>query len=87
MVEIIGNISPIWLKIGRVNIVEVVEQIISSNRRINVDQHYSRDGYKLDTAPCLLLRTMSPGCFSWRPLLMPWKFKIPETKSEVSNRY
>ena len=27
---------------------------------------------------------MSCGCFPWCPLLIPWKFKITETKSEVS---
>ena len=30
---------------------------------------------------------MSSGCFSWCPLLIPWKFKNRETKSEVSNEY
>ena len=28
---------------------------------------------------------MSSGCFSWCSLLMPWKFKVTETKTEVSN--
>ena len=27
---------------------------------------------------------MSVGCFSWCPLLIPWKSKIAETKPEVS---
>ena len=27
------------------------------------------------------------GCFSWCPLLNPWKSKITKTKSEVSNEY
>ena len=35
----------------------------------------------------LALRTMSSGCFSWCPLLMPWKFKVTETNTEVSNKY
>ena len=35
----------------------------------------------------LLRTTMSSGCFSWCPLLMPWKFKVTETKSEVSNEH
>ena len=40
------------------------------------------------TAPCSwLLRTMSSGCFSWCNLLMPWKFKVRETNSEVSNEH
>ena len=41
------------------------------------------------TAPCWLLTTMSSesGCFSWCPLLNPWKSKIAKTKSEVSNEY
>ena len=37
------------------------------------------------TVPCWLLRTMSSGCFSWCALLMPWKFRVAETKSEVRN--
>ena len=39
-------------------------------------------------APCYwLLRTMSSGCFSWCPLLMPWKFKVTETNTEVRNEH
>ena len=38
-------------------------------------------------APCWLLTTMSPGCFSWCSLLIPWKSKVTKTKSEVSNEY
>ena len=30
---------------------------------------------------------MSPGCFSWCSLLIPWKSKVTKTKSEVSNEY
>ena len=37
------------------------------------------------TAPCWLSTTMSSGCFSRCLLLMPLKFKITKTKSEVSN--
>ena len=40
------------------------------------------------TAPCSrVLRTMSSGCFSWCHLLMPWKFKVRETNTEVSNEH
>ena len=39
------------------------------------------------TAPCLLRRTMSPGCFSWCSLLIPWKSKVTKTQSEVSNAH
>ena len=57
--------------------------------------HYTRrllygivwhDAWK--TAPCCLLRrTMSPGCFSWCSLLIPWKSKLTKTQSEVRNAY
>ena len=36
---------------------------------------------------CWLPTTMSSRCFSWCPLLTPWKSKITKTKSEVSNEY
>ena len=39
------------------------------------------------TATCWLTRTMSFGCFSWCPLLIPWKYKSTKTQSEVSNEY
>ena len=43
------------------------------------------DGWS-KTAPWLLT-TMSPGCFLWCSLLIPWKSKDTKTQSEVSNEY
>ena len=110
----LDNISHIWVKIGRVS---VVEQIFSSNEGLQcrfklsmaiinltspqVQESLTKfwheactrpygivwhDAWK--TAPCWLLRrSMSPGCFSWCSLLIPWKSKITKTQSEVSNEY
>ena len=115
-VKELGNISPICVKIGSVS---VVEQIISSSKRITmvIQVQVELGHYKFDlsssswmayesreqcsvwfspevvwldgwckTAPCWLLTTMSSGsgCFSWCPLLIPWKSKITKTQSEVS---